>query len=407
MKIATFSRNITPPPGTPIAGYGLNDVTVLKHDELTLQGLCMDDGEKKVLLISYDLIGMDQEVVSRIRSGCAERIGGTQADVMLSCTHTHGGPHTRLHPQRERDESATEFVIQQTFDALDSLREEDFKEGDFSCYTSHVKVNMNRRYTGPENVCKMLFSNCDLEGLADGFTDDELGVLSFIGKDRSVLEMILNYAAHPLVSHSPGIGAHAITSDYPGLLRQYLQETVGAHVTFISGAAGDQFPKEAQIGFQALEQIARPLANEAVRALINTRSNPQRFKMPDAKLRTLIKRFKVNVENGDKLQQLPRFREKGEYELELQFLAVGDVCLVGVPCELFAELGMEIKWHTPFRKAFICYNSTDYVDYICHANALVAGGYEAGCQQFDSLTGLKLVNAAVEGMYELKRRGSE
>ena len=75
---------------------------------------------------------------------------------------------------------------------------------------------------------------------------------------------------------------------------------------------------------------------------------------------------------------------------------------MGVPGELLAELGQEIKWQSPFRKTFILYASTAYFDYLCHGNALVSGGYEADCQLCDSRSGLKLVNAAVDGLYELK-----
>ncbi|MBE6367306.1 MAG: hypothetical protein E7052_05285 [Lentisphaerae bacterium] len=403
MKIATFSANITPPVGTCIAGYGLHDVTVVKHDELMLKGIFFDDNGKKALLISYDLIGMDSEVVCKIRTQCAEIIGGTQADVMLSCTHTHGGPHTRFHHLLNgRDDESTQMVIDRTVEAVKAVKAEDFIEGDWSYYTAHCPVNINRRYVGPENRCKMLFRNCELEPIGDGFKDDELGVLLFQDKQGNPQEVLVNFAAHPLASHSPGIGGHALTADYPGLLRKYLEETIGGHITFVSGAAGDQFPRDAQIGFQSLDNIARPLANESVRAVVNMRANPARFKMPDAHLQTMIKKFTVNVDYCQNPRQLPRYKSNGEYELELQFLSIGDICFVGVPCELLAELGMEIKWHSPFRKAFICYNSTDYIDYILPANALLAGGYEAECQQFDARTGLKLVNAAVEGMFEMK-----
>jgi len=77
---------------------------------------------------------------------------------------------------------------------------------------------------------------------------------------------------------------------------------------------------------------------------------------------------------------------------------------VGVPGELVAELGLEMKWHSPFRKTFILYCSTAYFTYLCHGNALVSGGYEGGAQWLDSHGGLKLVNTAVEGAYKLYER---
>ena len=100
----------------------------------------------------------------------------------------------------------------------------------------------------------------------------------------------------------------------------------------------------------------------------------------------------------------PFYKGKEELTYEIQCLSIGDICLVGVPGEMVAELGQEIKWHSPFRKTFILYCSTAYMDYLCHGNALVAGGYEGREQYTDSHTGLKLVNAAVEGTYQLYER---
>ena len=71
---------------------------------------------------------------------------------------------------------------------------------------------------------------------------------------------------------------------------------------------------------------------------------------------------------------------------------------------MVAELGLEMKWHSPFRKTFVLYDSTAYISYLCHGNALVAGGYEAQEQVTDSRTGLKLLNIAIDGAYKLYER---
>ena len=91
-----------------------------------------------------------------------------------------------------------------------------------------------------------------------------------------------------------------------------------------------------------------------------------------------------------------------EVSLEIQCLSVGDVCFVGVPGELCAELGQEIKWHSPFRRTFIAYNATAYFSYIVPANFMVSGGYEGSSQRFSARGSLQLVNTAVDAMFELR-----
>ena len=89
MKIATISTIITPPVGTLLAGYGSKDVSESIHDDLMARGLCFDDGERKALLLSFDLIGLEMSVVSELRRRCAELIGGEVADAADGKTLTN------------------------------------------------------------------------------------------------------------------------------------------------------------------------------------------------------------------------------------------------------------------------------------------------------------------------------
>ena len=71
MRIAKFEEIITPPVGTSIAGYGPYDETYRKVGELVLSLLALDDGKNKALILGYDLIGMDEALVDRVRSAAA------------------------------------------------------------------------------------------------------------------------------------------------------------------------------------------------------------------------------------------------------------------------------------------------------------------------------------------------
>ena len=102
MRIAKFEEIITPPVGTSIAGYGPYDETYRKVGELVLSLLALDDGKNKALILGYDLIGMDEALVDRVRSAAAAAMGIPEDYVILSCSHTHEGPHTRTlaeHPE--------------------------------------------------------------------------------------------------------------------------------------------------------------------------------------------------------------------------------------------------------------------------------------------------------------------
>ena len=97
MKIAHYEQIITPEVGEPAAGYDFNDVTVRIHDDLKLSVLLMDDGDAVGAVLGYDLLGLDEPFVKKIRRNAAAQLGCPEANVILTCSHTHNGPHTRSH----------------------------------------------------------------------------------------------------------------------------------------------------------------------------------------------------------------------------------------------------------------------------------------------------------------------
>ena len=94
MKISWFKRDITPEVGTRVSGYGMEDVSFSVWSKLLMTGLLADDGENKVLLISFDLQCMDVEYIRKFRQVCGNILDIPPEAVMLTFTHTHGGPQT-------------------------------------------------------------------------------------------------------------------------------------------------------------------------------------------------------------------------------------------------------------------------------------------------------------------------
>ena len=402
MKIITFDKKITPPVGTEIAGYGPHDETWEIHDDLWLNILIMDDGVRKAALLGFDLIGMEDQTVHEIRTRCAALLGTAEDAIVLSCTHTHGGPHTRGGWNLKRNEAYCARLIQWTEDAFREALSKTWTETDVYFYSGRAFVNTSRRYCGPDNVCKTLFKHRELEPISDGITDPEIGMLFFRDTaTRQPVEVVVNYAAHPLASHCRGLGGHAVSADYPAMIRQLITDNTRAHCTFVSGAAGDMFPKDSEIGWQNLDTIAKPIVREVMLGMVNAFENPQRFRMEKPELKTMLAPFTAEFRPGVDMKANPRFADKERFDLSLQLLAIGDICFVGVPGELLAEIGLEIKWHSPFRRAYVLYNSTDYIGYICPANALVAGGYESARHRLDCHAGMKLLNTAVDAMFKL------
>ena len=68
------------------------------------------------------------------------------------------------------------------------------------------------------------------------------------------------------------------------------------------------------------------------------------------------------------------------------------------------ELGLEVKWNSPFARTFIAFLATGYYGYVTPMNLMAAGGYEPQSFRFASADTLTMVKAAQDAMLELRRR---
>jgi hypothetical protein len=64
-----------------------------------------------------------------------------------------------------------------------------------------------------------------------------------------------------------------------------------------------------------------------------------------------------------------------EIEIEVQALRIGDVCIVGMPGEVFSEIGFQIE-ETIAGPALVLGYSNGNVGYLCTQASYAGGGYE-------------------------------
>ena len=414
VKAAWFRKDISCDIGATLAGYGNNDVSVGKIDDLEMNGLCVDDGRDKVLIISFDLLGLDNGTVKYVRSIAAKELGIKEANVLISCTHTHGGPHTGMYKKSAKrstsgyqfpedpnhpDTRYLPFFEKTTAEALrDFASNPNWKDVYVGFYSSARDENRNRRYTTAENYASFIAHRRALHKLATGVADKELGTLAMFDiATRAPLFVLGNYAAHPLASHAPGKGGLRITSDFPGFYRRYVEEETGAQAMFVMGACGDLVPKGDELGMRAAKRVGENLAEATLADIIDIQRNMQRFMMDRPRVGG-----RIDVVNAKLKSRWRKVYECDTLPVEIQCVSIGDVAFVGVPGEFANELGLEIKWHSPYRRTFIAYCATDYIGYMSTANQVAAGGYEPQLQKPLAREALKMVCASEEALFTLR-----
>ena len=409
VRACWFRANITCKVGDLLSGYGQNDVSVEKLDDLEACGLCLDDGERKAMIVSFDLLGMNRGLASVIRRELANIIGTTEERVLLSCTHTHGGPNTRSGIVRDsttvRRTPPNEPYLNGMTNAVyakarEMIAKNDWKTCRVGFYSSQVDENRNRRSPPPDNCTAAAEYRRVLLDINKAIADKELGLVVLIDGDTLRPRYLIgNYAAHALASHAPGRGGYRITADYPGVFRRHILQEMGCEAMFITGASGDVVPKENEVGVEGARRTGINLAKAAMGDFLDVQRGDQRFLLKEPKLGACFTSLDVPLN-----ARFAKLYGKANQIVEFQCLAVGDVAIVGVPGELTSALGLEIKWHSPFMRTFVAYNSTDYLSYVLPLHETCSGGYEPQLQRIRSRYSLNAVLAVQGALIDLRER---
>ena len=97
-------------------------------------------------------------------------------------------------------------------------------------------------------------------------------------------------------------------------------------------------------------------------------------------------------------------RQGKPIEAEVQVMALGDdVAVVGLPGEIFVELGLYIKANSPFKNTMIAELANGSVGYVPTRRAMAEGNYEPVSARIGVGAGEMLAETAVKLLKELKK----
>ena len=409
-----FEAVISPEIGSLIAGYGDDEVSAGKHDDLLATGLCVDDGTNRVMLVSLDLIGLDYKAIKEIRRRLSAVAQVPEGGILVSCTHTHQGPFTTMYSKANG--IADEKTIDETPGSADmkymdllyarieraarEMMKREWKICKVGYYSQCCDENRNRRYTTSENRASFNAHRPFLHRISDGVADKELGTVMLLDDRTGVpVYVIGNYAAHALTAHSPGYGGVRISSDFPGFYRRYIESETGAKAMYVQGAAGDLVTKDDECGLAAARRVGENLAMASLVGIVSTQRCYERYVIARPRVGWELRSFTSRLR-----EKWRKISGSDTQTFDIQCVAIGDVCFVGVPGEVVCELGLEIKWNSPFARTYIAFLATGYHGYITPANLMAAGGYEPHSHRFASRDTLALVKTASDAMFDLRAR---
>lgn len=425
--------NITPFLGGPMAGYGARDRgSESIHDELHAKALVLDDGSTSVALITTDLIGIDREFAERVRGLVEERAGIPPDGVWMCGSHTHFGPAVSTRRKDGDDADAIDRSYAEVLAAklstavqLAHNRRRPARLGAGGALAEGISYN--RRLIRHDGKVEMsLTLPPPYEGLKFGPVDTEAGLLKIDGDtDGESIASLVNFACHPVSSTDR---MYEFTADYPGYAMDLIESVEGGICLFALGCAGNIVPIQRQ--GRSKRQVGLSLGGCALNALQWIRTTDQvriraarksielplrRFPTPatmerqiaeaEAALDSARERKATSREITERREALglarslpqwaERFDRRKTRTTEIQVFWLGDVPLIGLPGEVFVELGLRIKKALDADPVLVVSLSNDSAGYIPVRRAYREGGYESRVSPYAPGCGEHLVKEAL------------
>ena len=414
--------DITPEKDVPLRGIGNSHMRMpnILIDRLYTTCVAFTDSEGATALIfTSDLCSAWKSVTEALRKKVWEAYSIPAEQIILSNTHTHSGPDTSL----ETDYNP--WYVERLFEAATAALA-DRKPGQMEIgRTSNTKqLNYVRHYFRDENG-----KPCGHKAEPDPQIQ-MVKITREAGKDI----LLMNWQSHPC--WGLGINRNAITADYIGVVRNYIESKTDCLFAFYQGAAGNigsnsRIQAErltwdmqlyggllAERALRALEELT-PVPGGRVRGTTRTVTltvdHTDDHRVADAQI---ISKFwtETNDRKGADALGKPydihspyhansiigRSKAPATMDMTVGAVCVGELAFPWAPYEMFCENGIYIKEHSPFTGTFVLPISNERFSYVASAQAYDYGCYEYDTRQFIKGTAEFLAETFVELLNILK-----
>ncbi|HQS04435.1 MAG: hypothetical protein B7X86_07415 [Sphingobacteriales bacterium 17-39-43] len=443
--------NITP----PLAYPHYRGESTGAHDSLYAKALVLKEGENTVALVICDLLWVERSLSSSVRLQISEKTGIPYPNIIIAGTHTHTGPayHPNileltgtLRPPFDEDKPSdvkdsylntlADKIAKSVIIASKLLENVQIETG-----TGMANgISFNRRYIMKDG--KVVFNpgvgNKDAI-LPAGPVDPQVGIVMLRKvSDTSPMAVLSNFGVH-----ADTFGGGRFSADYPGFLAQALSSAIGDGCIsiFATGPCGDLNHVNVQskdkkrlstkdIGehlsdaivkeIPSLKQVGNPflsMRSQFVYAPLQeytdselTWANDENAKPLHKESAFLERRRRLKIRSLERLRRTEAIAPTVEHEgwklpLEVQVIGIGkDLAIVGLPGEVFVELGLAIKKASPFKTTLVIELTNSHIAYVPTRKAFSEGSYETINSRLAPGGGEMMVEAAINLLNEIKRK---
>ncbi|MBN2314348.1 MAG: TIM barrel protein [Sedimentisphaerales bacterium] len=412
LRAGVAVTNITPPLGYRMSGYFSERLSTGTSNPLHAKSIVLRQGDESAALVCCDIIGLSLDVTTRARKQAAAETGIPASNILISATHSHTGPlyfgalRKHFHEKAiaahgsdpcEKADYPSELVAK----IVRAIKKADSKAKPVRLEAGSTEqhgLSFNRRFHMKNGTVRFNpgVLNPDIVQAA-GPIDPEVGIVFVRKADGSNVNVaMVNFALH-----LDTIGGTMYAADYPYYLEQSLREKYGKRLVclFGTGPCGDinhidvtnkERLKTDYIGRTLAETIcanaeslkALPAPDLAMQSEIV--EVPLQHYGPEKVAWAKENVNKIGTKDLSFLEQVEAYkilalelRPGKTIPLEVQVIRLSsDVAIVGLPGEVFVDLGLAIKRASPFATTLVIELCQDAPGYIPTEKAFAEGSYE-------------------------------
>lgn len=393
MKLGIGQAVLTPPVGTPLAGFGSRDhgsEGVL--DDLEARVLWFQEGdsaENAVCIITADLLGFGPQIISDILGTLSEEHGILPERVLMSASHTHSGP--QIDDLVIGTGATVPEVVSLVRDRiLGAVRT---AKSDLQPIALHAGTGLCEGFA--INRRKMVDGHLQMAPNPLGPKDDKVtAIVCRNDSDGRVRAVLFHFTCHPST-----VGSYEVTADYPGVARRHIEKALGngAIAAFLPGCCGDVRSFCTVMGAKAFRTgtaedigaFGTALGTEVVN-IVRHATEPVTPKLSVKNISVDIplarhpsrKELEELTRNGDALHKTwawsilsKPFANVREFHIQRIDLAK-EVSLVAMNGEVCSEYGHFVRKQRPCSYTVPLGYSNGIIGYIPTADMFPDGGYE-------------------------------
>src|SRR5208337_4129628 len=396
-----------------------------------------------------DVLALGNRIAGDVRERVAADTGIPADSILICATHTHSAPAFNIFatpraaaiPADGRD-LAWERALPAKIASAIVQAHKNLEPATLRAATARFTLGINRRLMRPNRQIQLAANDA-------GPADAEVMALGAYRADGSPIAFLMNYPCHGVVRCEDNL---LYSRDWPGFAMDEIECAAASGAgprpisIFLQGATGNIDPRS-RGSFEVAEQYGRAMGRGAFDALehapsigasrIAARAIALNLKLKDLGANLAIARdcaaqTQASLDNhrGGDGYQLKRLRDhhaqslsalsalealeeqnrrdrrvdmaRRELATAMTIVTIGNLAIVGIPGELFVELGLAIKATPYFDQTFVAGYCNDLIGYIPTRAADAEAGYEVDTARIAAGSGETIVGTALSALAAMR-----